>query len=426
MATEPTLAQKTSAPVPRRFITGLGIGQIISWGTLYYSFPLIAERMGADLGLDKPAVYGAATVGLLIASLSAYPIGLAIDRGHGRAVMSLGSALSGVLLLAWSLVRDLWVLYPLLAGIGLAQAMTLYEPAFAVIARRYGADVRAGITALTLWGGFASTVFVPLIEWLIRWVDWRSALIVLGLLNLTVCVAVHLLVIPRRTAGAADPRPAPVSSSIRSTEWRSVRWVLGQRTFWGLLIAFTLYAAAFSGFGYHLYPLLIERGFDPATVVGAIAIIGPSQVLGRILIWRFAERAPVRVIGQTAVWVLPVALGLLVWLPRTFLALAVFAVLYGAANGVLTIVRGLAVPEMLTREAYGVVNSLLGVPGTIARSLAPFVVALAWAAVGSYGPILAAILFSSLVVSVSFWLASTGAGSNRDGRAEPLVEQVEA
>ena len=61
------------------FIVGLGIGQIISWGTLYYSFPLIAERMANDLGFSKPEVYGAATVGLLIAGFTAYPIGVAID-----------------------------------------------------------------------------------------------------------------------------------------------------------------------------------------------------------------------------------------------------------------------------------------------------------------------------------------------------------
>ena len=118
------------------FIAGLGIGQIASWGTLYYSFPLIAERMGQDLGLSKPEVYGAATIGLLIASFAAYPVGVAIDRDYGRAVMALGSGLAGLLLLVWSQIASLWALYPLLAGIGLAQAMTLYEPAFAVVARR--------------------------------------------------------------------------------------------------------------------------------------------------------------------------------------------------------------------------------------------------------------------------------------------------
>lgn len=117
--------------------------------------------MAQEFGLIKLEVYGAATVGLAAASLAAYPVGAAIDRGHGRMVMTLGSALAAFLLLAWSLLSAGWALYPVFAGIGLAQAMTLHEPAFAVVARRYGPEARSGITALTLWGGFASTVFVP-------------------------------------------------------------------------------------------------------------------------------------------------------------------------------------------------------------------------------------------------------------------------
>jgi drug/metabolite transporter (DMT)-like permease len=123
--------------------------------------------MGIDLGFTQPEVYGAATIGLLVASVATYPIRTVIDRGHGRTVTTLGSGLAGLLLLAWSQIASLWALYPLLAGIGLAQAMTLYEPAFAVVARRYDSEARRGITALTLWGGFASTVFVLVIQFLL-------------------------------------------------------------------------------------------------------------------------------------------------------------------------------------------------------------------------------------------------------------------
>lgn len=399
-ATPTTVAQ----PRPRGFITGLGIGQIISWGTLYYSFPVIAERMGHDLGLDKTTLFGAATIGLIIASLATFPIGVAIDRGYGRVVMSSGSALAGALLLVWSHVNGLWAFFPLMAGIGLAQAMTLYEPAFAVIARHQGNDARNGITALTLWGGFASTVFVPLIEFLIVQIDWRSTLVVLGFLNLTVCLAVHAWVLPRRSS----PRSVSKSISNRSGGAHLTRWALGQPVFWGLLIAFTVYATAFSGLSYHLYPLLVARSFDPAVVVAAIAIVGPAQVAGRLLIWRFAGKATVRQIGRYAVWMLPLALGFLVVLPHHMAALAAFAIVYGAANGILTIVRGLAVPEMLSRDSYGALNSLLSIPGLIARSLAPLIVALAWESWGSYEPVLLVILLGSVIVVAAFGLAAQG------------------
>jgi predicted MFS family arabinose efflux permease len=396
-------------PGQKFFITGLGIGQIISWGTLYYSFPLIAEPMGRDLALSKPEVYGAATIGLLIASFTAYPIGVAIDRGYGRAVMTFGSILAGLLLLDWSQIGSLWTLYPLLAGIGLAQAMTLYEPAFAVIARRYGAEARRGITALTLWGGFASTLFVPVIQFLLNHLDWRNTLIILGLINLGFCVTLHFSVI--KTKGdAPTSKPSISGHEAALTGQRAVRWALHQQAFWGLLVAFTVYYATFSGLTYHLYPLLIEKGFDTAMVVAAIALIGPAQVAGRIAIWVFAEKAPVRVIGKGVVLAFPVALLLLLLLPPAFASLAVYAIVYGAANGTLTIVRGIAVPEMLTPDAYGAINSVLAIPATIAKAIAPLGVALLWAAAGSYDTVLVAVLASSTLVVGGFWFAAAQTG----------------
>jgi predicted MFS family arabinose efflux permease len=280
--------------------------------------------------------------------------------------MTLGSGLAGLLLLVWSQIASLWVLYPLLAGIGLAQAMTLYEPAFAVVARRYGAEARRGITALTLWGGFASTVFVPLIQLLLNEVDWRSTLVALGLINLGLCAPLYLVVINAKV-DAQPPEPA----SVRHNEaplagQRAVRWALHQPAFWGLLIAFTVYYATFSGLSFHLYSLLLERGFDTATVVAVLVLLGPSQVAGRIAVWGIAERASVRAIGRVVVLAFPIALVLLLLLPPTFASLALFAALYGAANGILTIVRGIAVPEMLTRDAYGAINSVLAFPVALA------------------------------------------------------------
>ena len=275
-----TPPSKASSPPSSRqrgtFIAGLGIGQIISWGSFYYSFPLIAGPMGQDLALSKPQLYGAATCGLVVGALAAYPIGVAIDRGRGRAIMAVGSAAGGLLLVLWSQIATLWAFYLLFAGVGLVQAMTLYEPALAVVARRYGAEARAGITALTLWGGFASTIFVPVVQLLLDHVGWRDALVALGVLNLGLCVGLHLAVIdPQADAPAASLPPG--GRALRGG-WSAVHWALGRPAFWGLLLAFTVYYGTFSGLTFHLYPLLLERGFATSTVVGAIMIIGPAQV----------------------------------------------------------------------------------------------------------------------------------------------------
>ncbi|GLK73488.1 MFS transporter [Ancylobacter dichloromethanicus] len=386
------------------FVTGLGIGQVCSWGSLYYSFPLIAEAMGHELGWSKSALYGAATLGLALAGLAAYPIGAAIDRGHGRAIMTIGSVLAGLLLLLWSQVESMALFYVAVAGIGALQAATLYDPAFAVIARRSGpSHARAGITALTLWGGFASTVFIPLVQLLLDQVGWRDALLVLAAINILICAGCYWAVIdPAADAPThrASSGPAPLSGRA------AVAWAARQPVFWALAVAFTAYSAAFSAFTFHLYPLLVEKGFETASVVAAMTLIGPAQVAGRIAIWVFAPRAPVRLIGSVTVAIFPLALIGLDVLPPSFLLIAVVALLYGAANGITTIVRGLSVPEMLTREAYGAVNGAMSAPSTISRALAPLGAALIWSMSGSYDGVLLAIIALTVLLAVGFWLAA--------------------
>jgi predicted MFS family arabinose efflux permease len=220
----------------------------------------------------------------------------------------------------------------LLAGIGLAQAMTLYEPAFAVVARRYGSEALRCITSLTLWGGFASTVFVPLIQLLLNAVDWRATLVVLGLINIGLCAPLYLGVINAKMDAQPREPTSATSSAAPLTGRRAVHWALHQPAFWGLLVAFTVYHGIFSGLNFHIYSLLLERGFDTGTVVIVIAVLGPAQVAGRIAVWGVAERASVRTVGKVVVLAFPIALGLLLLLPPGFASLVVFAVIYGPAK----------------------------------------------------------------------------------------------
>jgi len=252
---------------------------------------------------------------------------------------------------------------------------------------------------------------VPLIQWLLNHVDWRSTLVLLGLVNLGLCAPLYCALI-NASLDAPPAEPAATSDEVPLAGQRVVRWALHQPAFWGLLLAFTVYYATFSGLSFHLYSLLLERGLDSTTVVGVIAVIGPAQVAGRVAIWSIAERASVRSIGRGVVLAFPIALVLLLLLPSTFASLGVFAVLYGAANGILTIVRGIAVPEMLTREAYGAINSVLAIPATIARAVAPLGIALLWAATGSYAGVLVAALSSSILVVAGFWFAAAQARPN--------------
>lgn len=389
----------------RWFISALGAAQICSWGTLFYGFPLIAEAMRTDLGWSKTELYGAATLGMLLAGAAAYPVGAAIDRGHGRLLMSGASVLAGILLAVWSQVEGLVAFYLVLAVLGCMQAATLYEPAFAVIARRVGPlNARKGITALTLWGGFASTVFIPVIQFLIETQGWRGALLVMAAVNMIVCGGLYFLAIdPARDAALRIVEP---DASPPAVGRAAVAAAMKRPSYWGLMIAWVSYAFAFSSLTYHFFPLLLERGLDTVDTVAVLTVIGPAQVAGRILVRAFASEAPVRSLGSAIVIVFPLAVIGFALAPPEVLAIGAVAAVYGAANGMITIVRGMAVPEMVSRDGYGAVNGSLVAPMSVMSALAPLGAALLWQASGGYGAVLVAIFGGSMMLCAGFWFAA--------------------
>ncbi len=72
----------------------------------------------------------------------------------------------------------------------------------------------------------------------------------------------------------------------------------------------------------------------------------------------------------------------------------------------LPIVRGMAVPEMLSRESYGAINGMLAAPSLVARAAAPAAAAALWKATGSYGGVLVAIFAGAALTAIGFWIAA--------------------
>lgn len=365
--------------------------------------------MRTELGWSKTELYGAATLGMSLAGLAAYPVGAAIDRGHGRLLMAGASVLAGLLFAAWSQVSALSTFYAILALLGCMQAATLYEPAFAVVSRRLGsAEARRGITTLTLWGGFASTVFIPVIQYLIDGYGWRGALLAMAAVNVFVCGGLYFLVIDP----AKDRPPHGQGSEPPPLQGRhAVAEAMRKPAYWGLMLAWVSYAGAFSSLTYHLYPLLLERGLDATGVVAVMAVIGPAQVVGRVVVITFMPNAPIRIVGSIIVLVFPVAVTGLAFVPPDVTTIALIAAFYGAANGIVTILRGLAVPEMVTRHAYGAVNGSLLAPINLMQAIAPLGAAFLWQASGGYGAVLAGIFAGSLLLCCGFWFAAATASS---------------
>jgi predicted MFS family arabinose efflux permease len=312
--------------------------------------------------------------------------------------MSLGSLIGAVVLMLMSEAQSVAAFYVAWAALGVAAAMLLYEPAFAVIYASFESNARKAITALTLVAGFASTVFWPLTQALVSWLGWRHTLLVLGILNVAICLPLHAALLPSR--GSKRARGDGLSSG--SKESRNLGGILRRRSFWLLAFAFTANILAFSALSVHLIPLLQEKGFAPMHAVWLAAAVGPMQVTGRLIEFTVGRRFSPKSVGLVALALLPFALVALMLASASVWMGVAFAVLYGASNGVMTIIRATMPAELFGRDHYGAVNGALAAPVIVTRAAGPLVASLIWSAAGGYDGVLWVLVAVSVLSMFAF------------------------
>lgn len=389
---------------PPTILWMLSLGQLISWGLIYYTFPLFVVPMTQELGWSRSGMFGALSSGLMVAGLCSIPVGAWIDRGHARKLMTGGSLLAAALLVLWSRIDSLPLFYALWIGLGACQSVLLYEPAFAVITRVYGPRYRQAILFMTFVGGLASTFGIPFTQFLVERIGWRPSLDVLAAINIAVGL-VHWLFVPgpqEKPVPIAEVKP-PADGTVKKSPLAAAVRV---PAFWGLVVAFAGYGLAFSAMSFHLIPLLDDRGVPTGVVMAIIALIGPMQVVGRVLLMVGQRHISTIQLGAGIYFAFPIAMAMLAAGISDVYGLILFAIIYGVANGLVTILRGMAVPEFIGPEGYGVVSGALTMPTNIMRAAGPVMASLAWAAFGGYTPVLWGLAGIMLVAAAGFAAAA--------------------
>jgi predicted MFS family arabinose efflux permease len=384
----------SAVPGLPRVVTALGITQIIGWGSLYYSVTVLAAPMAKGLACDPSWIFAGFSAALGASGLAAPAAGRAIDRLGGRTVLSTGSLLASAGLLVLASASNLLWMFAGWLLIGLAMPGCLYEAAFPALSQLAGARYRSALTALTLFGGLASTAFWPLAWHLDEVIGWRQTLAVFAALNLFVCLPLHRYALP----SAAGLHP-PTEPHQQSTEMAPLSPVQRQCLLW-LMAAFTLNAFVFTAIGAHVVGALDEGRGSSSSTVWIAALIGPLQLGGRMLEFAVAQHVSVRNVG-IACFALTTLAMLLLWQAAQVSGLALlFVILYGAANGVMTIVRGTVPVDLFGREQFGRINGQLAAPANFAKASAPMLIALLLDQGGSYKQMamaLAAISMAALI-----------------------------
>jgi MFS family permease len=353
---------------PWRAVLVLGLTQILAWGALFYPPVLTVPLIAADHGWSAAFSMGGFSLGLLVAGLVSPRIGAAIDRHGGHRVMPIGSLAGAIGLVALTQADHPLAYLAVWALLGGAMAASLYDPAFATLGRVFGPRARPAITALTLAGGFASTVSWPVTHVLIGAIDWRGTYLVYAALLAVVAAPLHAFALPRARADAEPARLVPGAQAPPVLPAKGLAFVL-------VATAFAAYAFVPSGLAAHLLAIFQRLGLEPGTVVAIGALFGPSQVAARLVEFFFARNVHPLNIARFAVAVLVLAFAALVALGLSAPVAALFAIMFGAANGLITIARGTVPLALFGASGYGRLIGRIAGPFLVIQAVAPLVLA---------------------------------------------------
>jgi MFS family permease len=367
----------------RRVLVVLCMTEIVSWGVLYYAFPVLAPSIAADTGWSIAEVTAAFSTGLVVSALLGIPAGRWLDRAGPRPVMTLGSVLAVPAVVGIATAPTLPRFFAAWVLAGAAMAGTLYPPAFAALTRWWGPRRITALTALTLLAGLASTIFAPLTATLLGHLQWRHSYLVLAVVLGVVTIPAHLLGLRGRWP---DPdRAGRPSAHVDDCP----RAIARSRPFLFLVAAIAL--GAFTAFAVvvNQVPLLIERGLSTSVAAWALGLGGLGQVAGRLGYGRLARATGVCTRSVLILALAAAATALLAVLPGPTVLLIAAAMLAGAARGVFTLLQATAITDRWGAVHYGRLNGLLSAPALLATALAPWAGAALAQVLGGYPAVFA-------------------------------------
>jgi len=390
-------------------VAALCVTETVTWGIIYYGYPVFLRPMEQALGASRVAVSGAFSLGLAVAALAAVPVGRWLDRRGPRGLMTLGSCLGTVLCLLWARVESLTALYAVWLGMGFAMAATLYEPAFAAVVAWFATRGRdRALLTLTLAAGLASTIFMPIEAWLLGRLGWRTTITLLALVLGAVTIPLHALVLRR-----APAEPAPEAGAAARPATASFTLGAAARTpvFWVLAVAFVVGNFATVSVTVHLIPYLADRGYAPAVAAMMIGWMGAMQLPGRLFFvpvaaWLGPRWVTAGVFAAQAAGL--VQLPLVPALPT----LVPFVMMLGAANGMSTLARASSVAEIFGARHYGAISGAVALGANGARAVGPVGASLLVVALGSYERVFWVLAAALAAVSVA--VLATGTDVSRE------------
>ncbi len=360
-------ADRPSRAIDHRAIALLGLVTIVAYGSWYYAFGVLLDPIRIDTGWSESTLAGSFSVGIVTVGLASLAGGRVLDRLGHRTVLLLGGLGGGAALLATSFAPG-----PALFTVTSAVAMGFlggfgfYHATMTTAVRVSPGDPVRAIAVLTIWGAFASVLYLPMTAALVDRFDWRVTIRVLALAAVVVFTVAALVVpaVPVENTVDRVPLRRLLAATVQGPERRA------------FTAAVALGGIAMSTILVYQVPAMTAAGLPLTTAATVAGIRGFSQIAGRIPLSPIVSR-----LGSGGALVLAfgaIAAGgaLLAFSGSIVVALA-FAVVAGFGIGAFSPLQGIKAEELFERDTLGATmgsySTVLMVSGAVGPAVAGIV-----------------------------------------------------
>ncbi|MCT7374817.1 MFS transporter [Chelativorans salis] len=353
--------------IPYRWVI-VGAGALMTCVAIgaMFSLAVFLDPMSTETGWSRAAISSAMTLNFLVMALGNFGWGVASDRFGTRIVVFAGAALLGLALVLASRTQsplEFQLTYGILVGLA---ASAFFAPMIAAATAWFDKNRSLAVSLVSAGMGVAPLTISPFARWLITAYDWRTAMLVIGVVAWALLIPAAFLVRrpPVTTSADADSGAAAAGARVSAAQaLRSPRF---------LVLGFTFMAccAAHSGPIFHMVSYALVCGIAPMAAVSIYSVEGLAGLGGRVLFGVLGDRIGAKPVLIGGLIVQALAIGAYVFVSRLgeFYALAV---IFGAAYGGVMPLYAVLAREYFGQAVMGTVFGAATMLSSLGMALGP-------------------------------------------------------
>lgn len=340
----------------------LGLVTICAYGSWYYAFGVLIDPIRTDTGWSETSLAASFSAGTVLIGCTSLAGGRLLDqRGH-RVVLALGGSLGSLGLLVASFATNITVFFFGAAlGLGAFGSLGFYHITMTAAVRLHPGHTKSAIATLTIWGAFASAIFLPLTAWLVEAVEWRVTVRIL---------AISSGIVLGLTAVTLPSPPVRARTASNVSLGHVVRVAVSRPGPLSFTVAVAFGGIAMSTMLVYQVPIMTTAGLSASAAASVAGLRGFAQLGGRLplspIVARLgSDRALVLAFSAMALG------GALLTISGRLSTAMLFAIVAGFGIGAFSPLQGMKAEELFEPDTLGATMGFYGSVLLLAGSIGP-------------------------------------------------------